>query len=287
MAVLENSGKMLRPMVTLLIAAAVSGINQDSRLLAAFTEILHNATLMHDDVTDESSVRRGRPSVMSMLGPSAAVLMGDFWLARAMEILVDTKCRFLVEKIFSKTLTDLAEGEMLQLELSMSLDTKEEDYFRIIYCKTASLFKAACESAAVSVGAGEDVKLAMCEYGRSLGIAFQIKDDILDYDGDSTMGKPVGVDIKEQKITLPLLGALKNKPEYRPDIMEKLSQVKDHPEYAIEIHDFVIGNGGVDYAVSVLESYVSRAVSMLDVLPESQYRDALVFIAQYNSYRKR
>lgn len=286
-AVLENSGKMLRPIVTLLAAGALSGINGDSLRIAAFTEMLHNATLMHDDVTDESRTRRGRPSVMSLLGPSAAVLIGDFWLARSMEILMTTDCRLEVEGIFSRTITDLAEGEMLQLEKSMSLDTAEEDYFRIIYCKTASLFRAACEAAAVSVGAGEEQRKAICEYGRCLGIAFQIKDDIMDYDGADSMGKPRGADLREQKITLPLLGALKNAPEACESVLDKLSQIREHPEYCAEIHDFVIANSGLDCAIEALASYVDKAVSSLSVLPDSPYKEALVSLAEYNIYRQK
>lgn len=285
-AVLENSGKMLRPMVTLLASGALSGINGDSLRIAAFTEMLHNATLMHDDVTDESRTRRGRPSVMSLLGPSAAVLIGDFWLARSMEILMTTDCRLEIEGIFSRTITDLAEGEMLQLEKSMSLDTAEEDYFRIIYCKTASLFRAACEAAAVCVAAGPEQREAICEYGRCLGIAFQIKDDIMDYDGADSMGKPRGADLREQKITLPLLGALRNAPKAREEIMDKLSEIREHPEYCAEIHDFVLENSGLDCAIAALASYVDRAVASLDILPDSPFKEALVYLAEYNSYRQ-
>lgn len=286
-AVLENSGKMLRPMVTLLTAGAVSAIDRDSLLLAAFSEILHNATLMHDDVTDRSRTRRGRPSVMSMLGPSAAVLMGDFWLARAMEILSDTSCRNRVEKLFSRTITDLAEGEMLQLEKSMSLDTDEDAYYRIISCKTASLFRASCLAAAIASGADQSMQDAVSEYGLSLGLAFQVKDDILDYEGTGAMGKPVGVDVKEKKITLPLLGALKNSPERREEIIAKLSEVSEHEEYCREIMDFVVHNGGIEYAVETLSSLVKRAVASLDALKPSPYRNALVAIAEFNYIRQK
>ena len=176
------SGKMLRPMMSLLVARAIGTPNDDSCRYASACELLHNATLMHDDVADESSRRRGRPTVSALLGPSAAVLVGDFWLSKAVELAAKSQHFVKVVKIFSKSLTDLAEGEMFQMEKAGSCDTDEEDYYRIIKCKTASLFEAAGVSGACSVDAGEAEVEAARNFSVLYGMAFQIKDDILDYE---------------------------------------------------------------------------------------------------------
>ena len=286
-SILSHSGKMLRPMITLLMARACNGgaASDDSVRIAAATELLHNATLMHDDVADESSQRRGAPTVVSLLGPTAAVLTGDFWLARAVDLVIGCRCRDAVIRLFSKTLVDLAEGEMLQLQKAEKGDTSEEDYLRIIYCKTASLFESAAVSAAEAVGASEDAKAAAGRYGRAMGIAFQIKDDILDYVGDGLLGKPLGVDIKEQKITLPLLGAMKDS-GMEEQIRGKVCDIHSHPEYCDEIASFVIEHGGVQYAVERLGQYVAEAEEALKALPAGPEKDALVGIARYNAMRK-
>ena len=181
--ILSNSGKQLRPLLALLIARACSGhqISEATVRYAAASELLHNATLLHDDVADNSEQRRGMPTIMSLMGPSVSVLVGDYWLVKAMELILgSSEGDHLVIKIFSKTLSDLAEGEMLQLQKAQSGDTCEDDYLRIIYSKTASLFEAACVSAAISVNASQEYRKAAKDYAVALGIAFQIKDDILD-----------------------------------------------------------------------------------------------------------
>lgn len=282
---MSHSGKLLRPMMCLLFAKACAGrCTSDSISCAAASEILHNATLIHDDVADESEQRRGKPTVASLIGPSSAVLLGDYWLARAVEVILDAERSLKVAKLFSKTLTDLAEGEMLQLEKAESADTEEKDYFRIIHCKTASLFEAACASGAVSVDAPEEYVEAARNYASLCGIAFQIKDDILDYAGNEEFGKPIGIDIKERKITLPLLGAMK-RCEDSGSIRGKVRVIREHPEYSGELREFVLKNGGIEYASEVLNEYVDNAVRALEVLPESPFREALAVIARYNTIR--
>lgn len=286
-SIISHSGKQLRPMMCLLMAKACAGgvSNADSVRFAAGSEILHNATLIHDDVADESDERRGRPTVVSLLGPSSAVLLGDYWLSRAVEVILSADRDMTVVKLFSKTLTDLSEGEMLQLEKAASADTVEDDYYRIIYCKTASLFEAATVSGAVSVDAPEEYRNAARKFARLCGIAFQIKDDILDYAGDSALGKPTGIDIKEKKITLPLLGAMAASGRSE-EIREMIRGIDGHPEHCDEIHRFVLENGGVEYAAKTLEEYVEQAALALDILPDTPYREALKEIARYNTFRK-
>ena len=282
--ILAHSGKMLRPMVTLLMAGACGQINDDSHLYAAASELLHNATLLHDDVADESDTRRGMPTMRSRLGPSRAVLLGDFWLAKAVDVVLAAKSSNKVRTIFSKTLSDLAEGEMLQLEKSGTADTSSEDYLRIIHCKTASLFETAGLSGAISAGAPQAYIEAAAEYSSALGTAFQIKDDILDYTGDGSLGKPVGIDLLEKKITLPLLCAMKDSPR-EAEIRKAVLKIDSHPENYEEIRKFVAERSGVEAAAVVLDEYVEKAVKALGTLPPSRYTDYLEEIARFNTFR--
>lgn len=288
-AILDHSGKQLRPIVSLLVARACGGgrVNADSVRYAAAAELLHNATLLHDDVADSSCERRGAPTVMAILGGPASVLLGDFWLVKALENILasSANCNEVI-RIFAGTLSSLAEGEMLQLQKASSGDTVEEDYYRIIYSKTASLFEAAFVSAAISVNAPADWIEAVRDYAVSLGIAFQIKDDIFDYSDGKKIGKPVGIDLEEQKITLPLLGALAAASlERAKQIRGMVLDILEHPEYKEEIVGFVKEGKGIEYAVSRLEDYVSKAVDALAVLPDSKEKDYLVKIAGFTAYR--
>ena len=269
-SILSHSGKQMRPMLSLLMARACNdGVANDVT------------------VADGSLKRRGEPTIMSLMGPSVSVLVGDYWLVKAMELILtvaDGGSR--VMKIFSKTLSDLAEGEMLQLQKAQNGDTTEEDYLRIIYNKTASLFEAACVSAALSVGADEEQIQAAKAYAVALGLAFQIQDDILDYSGTDAVGKPLGADVLEQKITMPLLGALASVPEEEALRVRKMvKDIAGHPEYRDVILTFVRENAGIDYAVSQLDRYVSEAVAALDVLPDSDAKKYLVDLAYYTAKR--
>lgn len=290
-SILSHSGKQLRPLLSLLFARACSGgaVSEATIRYAAAAELLHNATLLHDDVADDSDQRRGVPTIMSLMGPSVSVLIGDYWLVKAMELILgDGDSDTRVIKIFSKTLSDLAEGEMLQLQKAQSGDTTEEDYFRIIYSKTASLFEAACLSAAVSVSASAEFEKAACDYSVALGKAFQIKDDILDYDGTESVGKPLGVDILEQKITMPLLGAMANAgTEEETRVRALVRDIAGHPEHRDEVVAFVKSNGGLEYAVAELDKYVSRAVDALGVLPDSYEKKCLIELAHFTARRKK
>ncbi len=288
--ILSHSGKQLRPLLSLMMARACSGgvpLADASVCYAAASELLHNATLLHDDVADDSDRRRGVPTIMSLMGPSVSVLVGDYWLVKAVELVLDASdADMRVIRLFSKTLSDLAEGEMLQLQKAQSGDTDEEDYIRIIYNKTASLFEASCVSAAISAGASEEYEAAAKNYAVSLGLAFQIKDDILDYSGTDSVGKPLGVDILEQKITLPLLGAFANAgAEEEARIRGMVKNIADHPEYRDEIVAFVKKNGGLEYSVNQLDKYVCQAVEALSVLPDSKEKELLVELAHFTAKR--
>ena len=291
-SILSHAGKQLRPMLALVAARACAqdgAVSEATIRYAAAAELMHNATLLHDDVADDSDQRRGVPTIRSLMGPTVSVLLGDYWLVKAMEqILASAESDTLVIRIFSKTLSDLAEGELLQLQKAQSGDTVEDDYLRIIYSKTASLFEASCVSAALSVNASEEMVEAMRAYSVALGLAFQIKDDLLDYAGTESVGKPLGVDILEQKITMPLLGALKSASEEESaKIRSLVKDIPGHPECRDEIVAFVKSNKGLEYAASRLDFYVDEAVKALSVLPESHEKELLVKLARYTANREK
>ena len=289
--ILGHSGKQLRPLLAVLIARACSGgtLTEASVSYAAAAELLHNATLLHDDVADSSDQRRGFPTIRSLMGPSVSVLVGDYWLVKAMNLILSASNHSdRVIKIFSTTLSDLAEGEMLQLEKADSGDTDMDDYIRIIYNKTASLFVASCMSAAISVNAPGEMEQAVKRFSTALGLAFQIRDDIFDYSQDSGIGKPVGVDVMEQKITLPLLGALDNAaPDEAARIRAMVTEIHGHPGNRDAVMDFVRTHDGVSYAEKVLNGYIDEALLALDVLPPSVYTQMLSDLARYVGTRSK
>lgn len=273
--ILEHGGKKLRPTFTLLTAQALVG-TCDERVVscAAASELLHTATLLHDDVADEATVRRGAPTVMALYAPSTAVLVGDFWLSRAMDLIIDHPDKRVLHA-FSKCLGDLARGEMLQLERAEKGDTTEEDYRRIIYCKTTSLFEAAMVSAACSVGAGETETEIFRTYARHIGQAFQMMDDILDYSPELSIGKPTGQDIMEKKITLPLLCLFRKAPA---SVERSLRRRMKKPDAALveEIFSLVRQYDALSEAHDVLEEEIRQAVDVLAPIPASEAKNYLI-----------
>lgn len=288
-SILSHAGKQLRPLLAVLVARACSGgkVTEATCRYAAASELLHNATLLHDDVADGSDKRRGVPTIRSLMGPSVSVLVGDYWLVKAVEqILGEGEGDVRVIGIFARTLSYLAEGEMLQLQKAQNGDTTVEDYLRIIYDKTGSLFEAACLSAAISVNASEEYEKAARDYAFALGLAFQIKDDMLDYAGSESVGKPLGVDILEQKITMPLLAAFASAGAAEEERVRGL--VKDivgRPENRDDVIAFVKANAGLEGARKELEKYVGQAVRALDVLPDSFEKECLVELAHFTARR--
>ena len=262
----ENPGKMMRPSLALLCADAVGAPNDDTIKFAAAAELLHNATLLHDDVVDCASERRGRPTVASFLNPHASVLIGDYWLVKAVNtILGASNNTDRVTRIFAATLGHLAEGELLQMERAVKGDTTQQDYERIIYCKTASLFEASALSAAVSVGAPEHSIQAMGEFARLLGMAFQVKDDWMDYAaGEDALGKPA------------LEGA-----DNEADIRGKVTRIADNPELGHEVLEFVKSRGGIEKSALKVDQFIQKAIGQLDFLPEGTAKDRLVTIARF------
>lgn len=280
----ETPGKMLRPILAILCGEACGEVNADTVRFAAASELLHNATLLHDDVVDGAQERRGVPTVAKLLSGSAAVLIGDFWLTRCMKTILDAQQHSeLALRIFAETLSHLAEGEILQMQKASSADTTQADYDRIIFCKTASLFQAAAESAALSVDASPEHLEAVKSYARALGMAFQVKDDIFDYTPASeSLGKPVGIDLTEQKITQPLLCALESVPGGEAAaVRSAVSRLADNPEGASAVRDFVYRNEGVQKAQAVMDGHIAHALESLQALPQSRAREALEELARY------
>lgn len=289
-SLLANSGKQLRPIMSLLLArsCARGPLGVDSYRYAAAAELLHNATLLHDDVADESDKRRGRPTINSLMGPSVSVLVGDFWLSGAVGCLIDAQCFSPdVLRVFARTMRDLAEGEMLQLEKAEAGDTTEEDYLRIIYCKTASLFVATAIAAAKAIGAPEAMEKAVGDYARNLGIAFQIRDDIFDYSPGMDVGKPVGADILERKITMPLLGAFAaaGKDEEKR-VRAMVTAIAEDPGRRDGIVSFAVEHGGLEYAQKRLEEYIMKAKGCLAAMPSSREKEYLEELADYVGARQ-
>ena len=284
-SILEHGGKMMRPALCLLMARACGVPSDDTVRYAAAVELMHNSSLLHDDVADSSMIRRGVPTVMSLYGPVPAVLVGDFWLSRTVDTIIGSVHRDWALPAFSKTLGDLAEGEMLQQQKAFSADTAEDDYRQIIYCKTASLFELSCGAAAVSVDASPELLEAAQAYGRAIGMAFQIRDDILDYDGGD-IGKPSGHDLAERKITLPLLGALRGRSDGEA-VREMVRGIPEHPENVAAVTAFVRENGGLEYAWKILHGYIDEALAALSALPPSKEKGLLAEFGHLNETREK
>lgn len=282
-SLLSHAGKMLRPVLSLLAAGACGRRTEDSVRFAAAVELLHNATLLHDDVVDGSAERRNRPTVMSLLGGPASVLIGDYWLVRCIDCLLDAdRYSETVIRLFAKTLSDLAEGEILQLQKASSCDTSEEDYFRIIYCKTASLFETACRSAALSVAAPVERIEAVARYGRQLGMAFQIRDDMLDYGDGEAIGKPVGQDLREGKITMPLLCALAEISEDEAlAVRREVAKAPEDSAATASVQAFVKAHDGLARAAERRDGFIYEAISSLRILPDSEEKSYLVSLAHF------
>ncbi len=283
---IENSGKKIRPMLSLLAAKTLGEVNEDTLKCAVVAEMIHTATLLHDDVADNSPLRRGVPTVMSLYSPAKSVLTGDYWLAKALELLTEIRTDGVMAQ-FSKAVHQLAEGEMFQMEKASSMDTREKDYYRIIEMKTASLFIAAIKSSVMTVTSDMNAVSAIYDYAWNVGVAFQVQDDIFDYSPKLNTGKKAGTDILEHKITLPLIGALQNAGECeRNELMELFKNEQDPEALVRSVIGFVRSNHGIEYAKMRLEEHISSAVNALSVFEDSPGKRLLTEMAHYLSTRE-
>lgn len=279
--ILKQKGKKVRPLLVLLSSKISGEVTDRSYRGAILVELLHTATLVHDDVVDNAETRRSFPSINAVWKNKVAVLMGDYLLARGLMKAVDgSDYDFL--KVITNTVKRMSEGELLQSSKTRKLDIDEETYFRIISDKTASLLSTCCEIGARASTDKEEKIAAMKEYGEHLGIAFQIRDDILDYVGTRTLlGKPLGGDIKEKKITLPLIYALKNSPI---DDAKKIIKNLKSGEKKINVNmiiEFTKNHGGIDYAEKVAIEYADKAKQKLSLFADSEYKSALIDLASF------
>lgn len=284
--ILRQKGKKVRPILVLLSGKLAGTINDRTYRGAILVELLHTATLVHDDVVDNAEQRRGFPSINAVWKNKIAVLMGDYLLARGLMLAVDGK-DFDFLKVITNTVKRMSEGELLQTSKTRRLNIDEPTYYRIISDKTASLLSTCCEIGARSVTRDEEKIEAMKNYGEYLGIAFQIRDDILDYVGKtSIIGKPLGGDIREKKITLPLIYALNNseKPEAQK-IIKAIKSGADNKKIN-EIIEFVIGKKGIEYADSMALQYSEKAKACLTVFPDSVAKSSLQDLVDFVVERK-
>ncbi len=278
----NRKGKMMRPMLTLLAAKLIGGaVNEDSIYAAATFEFFHTASLIHDDVVDESAERRGQESVNSAYSNQVAVLVGDFILANALRCAAKTGSVDLVNSV-SDAAQSLSSGELLQLHNVNNQTIDEVVYFDIIRNKTAALFAACAEAGALSVSSDKSVRRIMAQFGENVGICFQIRDDIFDYSSDAAIGKPTGNDMKEGKLTLPVIHAVLVSGS---DEMHALARkVKSRMVSQAEIDtlvEFTKANGGIEYAEAVMNSYAQKAKDLLASFPDSDAKQALIAYVDY------
>lgn len=285
-AISARKGKMMRPMLTLLVAKMLGGgIEEKSLYTAATFEYFHTASLVHDDIVDESEERRGERSVNCAYGNKVAVLVGDYLLANALQCASKAENLQLVD-IVSKAAQCLASGEILQLDTVSAQVISEDVYFDIIKKKTAALFSACAEAGAQSVCVGEADVERMRMFGEYIGICFQIRDDIFDYNDDASIGKPTGNDMKEGKLTLPVIYAVLK--EDNAEMRELAMKVKmgDVDQAMIDrLVDFTKKNGGIEYADKVMREYAAKAKHLLDDYPLSDAKNALLLYIDYAVYR--
>ena len=286
--IVNRKGKQMRPMFVFLVAKMVDNGQVSERTYrgAAVIELIHTATLVHDDVVDDSNRRRGFFSVNALWKNKIAVLIGDFLLSKGLLLSIDNN-DFDLLKIISVAVREMSEGELLQIEKARQLDITEAIYYEIIRQKTATLIAACCSLGAASVKPNSPEVETMRKFGELIGMAFQIKDDLFDY-GNEAIGKPTGIDIKEQKMTLPLIHVLNICSD--KDRKWLINSIKNHNKDSKRVKAviaFVKDNGGLDYAVTKMKAFQAEALQILNTYPKSEFRDALELMVNYVIDRKK
>ena len=286
--IVNRKGKQMRPMFVFLVAKMMDNGQVSERTYrgASVIELIHTATLVHDDVVDDSNRRRGFFSINALWKNKIAVLIGDFLLSKGLLLSIDNN-DFDLLKIISVAVREMSEGELLQIEKARQLDITEEVYYDIIRQKTATLIAACCSLGAASVKPNSSHVESMRKFGELIGMAFQIKDDLFDY-GDEAIGKPTGIDIKEQKMTLPLIHVLNKASKKEKSWL--INSIKNHnkdKKRVKEVIAFVKSNGGLGYAIDKMKAFQSEALQILNTYPESQYKTALELMVNYVIERKK
>ena len=285
--ILRRKGKQMRPLLVFLTARLNGEICEATFVAATMIELLHTASLVHDDVVDDAQERRGALSVNALWNSKIAVLVGDYMLARGLLISVE-KARYDMLEIVSEAVKSMSEGELLQLQKARKLNIKEEDYFKIIGMKTAAIIAACTACGARSVTGDSETILTMKDFGENIGIAFQIRDDLLDYEGNGFTGKAPGNDIKERKITLPLIYALEQSANSKKrHILSIVRSKKKTKSEIAEVIEFVSENGGMQYAEIRMNQYRDKALAILDSYPDSDVKESLKEFVLYTTARNK
>ncbi|HCA07749.1 polyprenyl synthetase family protein [Chryseobacterium sp.] len=284
--IVTTKGKQMRPMFVFLCAKLVGEVTEKTYRGASMIELIHTATLVHDDVVDESFKRRNFFSINALWKNKIAVLVGDYLLSKSVLLSTDHKDYDLLG-VISRTIREMSEGELLQLEKARKLDITEDVYYEIIRQKTATLIAACCEIGVLSNNADEELAKKMMNFGTYTGMAFQIKDDLFDYLSSNVIGKPVGIDIKEQKMTLPLIHTLKMAGEKeRKYYFNTIKRHNNDPKRVKELIDFVKNSGGMDYAIQVMKDFQQKAKDILNEFPDSEAKKSLHSMLDYVIERK-
>ena len=284
--IIKRKGKQMRPMFVFLSSKLFGEINESTYTAASLIELLHTATLVHDDVVDDAYQRRGFFSLNALWKNKIAVLVGDYLLSRGLLLSVEKK-EFRLLEVVTKAVKEMSEGELLQIEKARKLDITDEIYFEIIRQKTAALIAACCAVGAVASKQNDDTVENMRLFGEHVGIAFQIKDDLFDY-GTGDIGKPTGIDIKEKKMTLPLIYALNNAAS-RNEKNHIINLVKNHntdTKKVKEVIGYVVANGGIEYAETKMHEYKDKALEILAIMPEIEANTSLKEMVYYTVNRK-
>ena len=285
--IIKRKGKQMRPMFVFLTAKLFGKFEENTYRAASMIELLHTATLVHDDVIDEADFRRGFFSINALWKNKIAVLVGDFLLSRGLLLAVKHE-EFELLKIMSTAVQDMSEGELLQIEKARKLDITEKVYFDIIRQKTATLIAACCASGANSVGEDKNTVETMRLFGEKAGIAFQIKDDLFDYTQSTFIGKPTGIDIREQKMTLPLIYTLNNvSNKEKNNIINIVKNHHENDKKVAELIELVKENGGLNYAENVMIEYRNEALEILNQFDDNEARRSLELLLNYVVNRKK
>ncbi len=285
--IVSGGGKRLRPMLAVLAARALDYQGEDHTTAAAFIEFIHTATLLHDDVVDESDMRRGKATANAAFGNAASVLVGDYIYTRSFQMMTSLRSLKILD-IMSAATNVIAEGEVQQLMNCNDPDTTEESYMEVIYSKTARLFEAATQVAAIIAKASPEVETAFQDYGRYLGTAFQLIDDVLDYVADGKeMGKNVGDDLAEGKPTLPLLYAMRHGNPQQAAMIREAIEKANGMDKLDEILACMRETGALEYTQQRAEQEADKAIAALDILPESAHKQALIALAHLSVQRNK
>ncbi len=284
--IIRRKGKQMRPMFLFLTAKMLGNVNDKTYDAASLVELLHTASLVHDDVVDDANERRGFFSLNALWKNKIAVLVGDFMLSRVLLLSIENNNIRLLE-IVARAVREMSEGELLQIEKARKLDITEEVYFDIIRQKTASLIATVCESAAVSVNR-EDEAANMRKFGELVGLAFQIKDDIFDYGNPGNIGKPTGLDIRERKITLPLIYTLNVcDKETKKELINIIKNRNEDSKFVKRAVELVVINGGIEYAHKRMMDLTEEALNCLSNIPESTSKNAIIGLVEYTTQREK